>query len=95
MTHRHLIGIPSPPDDHQPDNITLGPVLPNHWNGDAWKREKANDNSYWLRAWNKSTSRFAIAQADTYEAARQLLQEDIAKGGTGKVTITVTEHKSK
>lgn len=95
MAHRHLIGIESPPDDHQPDNMTYGPVLPAGWSGDAWKREGASENSYWLRAWNKATGQYAVAQADTYEAARQLLQDCIAQGGTGKVTISATEHKPK
>src|SRR5207245_2593656 len=29
--HRDLIGIDSPPLDHEPDNMALGPVLPDGW----------------------------------------------------------------
>jgi hypothetical protein len=95
MPFRHLIGVDSPPEDHQPDNMTLGPSLPAGWDGDAWKREGTGGNSYWLRAWNKSTGQYAIVQASTYEAARQLLQERIGQGGSGKVAVTVSENKPK
>lgn len=93
MAHRHLLGVDSPPDDHRPDNLTDGPALPAGWDGEAWTRESAFGNSYWLRAWNKNTGHYAVAQANTYEAARQLLQDKIAHGGSGKVSITVTEYK--
>jgi len=89
MAHRHLLAIDSPPDDHAPDSQTLGPVLPLGWDGDAWQREDSNGNSYWLRAWNKSTSRYAVAQAETYETARESLLQDIETGGSGLGKITV------
>ncbi len=93
--YRNLLAIDSPPEDHESDNLTEGPALPAGWDGDAWKREKKDSNSYWLRAWNKKTGQYAIAQASTYEAARQLLQKRIAAGGTGKATITVSDNKPK
>jgi len=95
MAHRHLIGIDSPPDDHEADNMTSGPVLPAGWDGDAWKCEGTGTNSYWLRAWNKETGQYAVAQASTYESAQQLLQDSVAQGGSGKVTISFTEQKPK
>jgi len=91
MAHRHLIGINSPPNDHEPDNNTLGLDLPRGWDGDAWKREAAGSTSYWLRAWNKGTERFAIAQAEEYEAARKLLLQDIETGGSGKAILMIAE----
>ncbi len=54
MAIRDLLGVESPPSDHEPDNMTLGPNLPFGWEGDAWKRKSSDgNNSYWLRAWNK------------------------------------------
>ena len=90
MAARHLIAIPSPPDDHESDNMTLGPVLPAGWEGDSWNKEDTSGNSYWLRAWNKSTGRFSIAQADKYESARQMLLDDIDGGGAGETRITIS-----
>src|SRR5437762_3152770 len=33
--HRHLVGIDSPPEDYVADDMTLGPRLPEGWDGDA------------------------------------------------------------
>lgn len=76
--HRHLLGIESPPADHVPDPLTLGPVLPEGWDGDAWIAAKGDH--FFLRAWNKSSSRVAYARAETYETARRLLLDEIADG---------------
>jgi hypothetical protein len=92
MAHRHLIGVDSPPDDHVPDNMTLGPNLPAGWDGDAWTRESSHGNSYWLRAWNKSTGQYAIARAEKYEDARKRLLETINNGGNGRAVVSVTIH---
>jgi len=91
MPHRHLIAIESPPDNHEPDDMTLGPVLPAGWDGDAWKGKDKAGNSYWLRAWNQKTTCYAIAQASTYVAARQILCADVAEGGSRKAVIKVRE----
>jgi hypothetical protein len=69
--------------------MTLGPVLPAGWDGDAWAREGEGKNSYWLRAWNKITGQFAIAQAEKYEVAASLLRDRISEGGTGRALITI------
>ena len=39
---RHLLGIESPPADHVADPSTLGPVLPEGWDGDAWIAAKGD-----------------------------------------------------
>ena len=91
MANRHLLAIDSPPDDHEPDNQTLGPVLPTGWGGDAWMRESSDGNSYWLRAWNKSTGRYSIAQGTTYEETRAALVADVEQGGSYGVQIQFTE----
>jgi hypothetical protein len=91
--HRDLIGIESPPLDHKPDNLTLGPALPPGWDGDSWMREAPNASSYWLRAWNKNTGQYAIAQAADYEDARRSLLERIRLGGSGRVDVKVVEAK--
>lgn len=90
MSQRHRVGIDSPPADHEPDDLTLGPVLPAGWDGDAWKREAKNVNSYWLRAWNQSTGQYAIAKADRYDEARERLIESINSGGTGRAAVAVS-----
>ena len=75
--HRHLIALESPPAEFVPDPMTLGPVLPEGWDGDAWIRP--GNPSYFLRAWSID-GRVAYGIADTYEAARRLLLEDVASG---------------
>src|SRR5206468_7899609 len=69
--HRHLVGIDSPPSDYVPDDMTLGPRLPEEWDGDAWM--KPDGTSYFLRAWNKGEARYAIASGTKYEEARTRL----------------------
>jgi hypothetical protein len=88
--HRHLLGIDSPPKDYVPDNMTLGPRLPEGWDGDAWM-DPAN-GGFFLRAWNKIQARCAIAQSSKYEEARKTLLDEIAQGGR-RVEIRVTETK--
>lgn len=86
--HRHLVGIDSPPRDYVPDDMTLGPRLPDGWDGDAWM--KPDGGGYFLRAWNKTTARCAIAVGTKYEEARKRLLDEIAHGGN-KVEIRLTE----
>jgi hypothetical protein len=86
--HRHLVGIDSPPPDFVPDDMTLGPRLPDGWDGDAWM--KPGGSSYFLRAWNKAHARCATAQDAKYEDARTRLLAAIAAGGR-KVEISATE----
>ena len=56
--HRHLLGIDSPPREYVPDDMTLGPVLPEGWDGDAWM--KPAGGGYFLRAWNKNAAPCAV-----------------------------------
>ncbi len=66
-SHRHLVGIESPADDFVPDNMTLGPRLPEGWDGDAWT--SADETRYFLRAWNKRKASFAIGTGDRFDDA--------------------------
>ena len=77
--HRDLIGIDSPPHSFVPDRMTLGPRLPEGWDGDAWT--SPDESSYFLRAWNKAAAAYAIGKADRYQDARAMLLDEIAKGG--------------
>jgi hypothetical protein len=77
-SHRHLLGIDSPPADCVPDDMTLGPRLPQGWDGDAWMRP--GGGGYFLRAWNKATGRYAIGVGSKYEEARQNLLKDVQHG---------------
>ena len=86
--HRDLIGIESPPLDFFPDPMTLGPRLPDGWDGDAWVAP--NEAGYFLRAWNKSTAHYAIARASKYEEARDRLLDEI-RHHPRRVTIQMTE----
>jgi len=86
--HRHLLGIESPPPDYVPDSMTLGPALPEGWDGDSW--EKVGGRGYFLRAWNKDLGRIALGQADTYEEARRRLMGEISTG-TRRVAISFLE----
>ena len=88
--HRHLLGIDSPPRDYIPDDMTLGPVIPEGWDGDAWM--KPGGGGYFLRAWNKNAARYATAHGDKYEQAREKLLAEIAGGGK-TVEIRATETK--
>ncbi len=45
--HRDLIGIESPPPGFAPDPMTLGPRLPEGWDGDAWVGP--GESEYFLR----------------------------------------------
>ena len=74
--HRHLLGLVSPPREFVPDPMTLGPVLPEGWDGDAW-----TGNGYFLRAWNKDLGRVAYSTAATYAETRRQLLAEIASGG--------------
>jgi hypothetical protein len=86
--HRHLVGIDSPPADYIPDDMTLGPRLPEGWDGDGWM--KPAGDSYFLRAWNKGQARYAVATGTKYEEARKRLLDEIAGGGK-RVEIRATE----
>ena len=86
--HRDLVGIESPPHDFVPDRMTLGPRLPEGWDGDAWTAP--DESCYFLRAWNKATASFAIGRGSRYEDARALLLDEIAKGGR-PVSVRVQE----
>jgi hypothetical protein len=86
--HRHLLGIDSPPDDYVPDDMTLGPRLPEGWDGDAWTQP--GGGGHFLRAWHKPTGRYAIGTGSKYEEARQRLLEDI-KSGSRRALVNVTE----
>jgi hypothetical protein len=76
--HRHLLGIESPPPDYVADPMSQGPVLPEGWDGDAWVDPLGQ--GYFLRGWNKRTSRIAYGTGQTYEAARKKLLDDVARG---------------
>ena len=89
LMHRHLLGIESPPSDYVPDSMTLGPVLPEGWDGDSWEKA-GGGRGYFLRAWNKGSGRIAIGQADTYEEARRRLMGDIS-AGTRSVSISLQQ----
>jgi hypothetical protein len=89
--HRDLVGIDSPPDEFIPDNMTLGPRLPEGWDGDAWT--SPDESSYFLRAWNKQLARYALGRGMRYTDAREALLEDIKSGGR-RVEITASENKS-
>jgi hypothetical protein len=78
LVHRHLIGVDSPPSDYVPDPMTLGPVLPEGWDGDTWEKIGLG---YFLRAWNKNSGRVAYSRASSYEEARRLLLREVATGG--------------
>jgi len=86
--HRHLLGIDSPPADYVPDNMTLGPRLPEGWDGDAWTHPAGD--GYFLRAWHKASGRYALGKGAKYEEARRILLNDIQTGHK-KVVIQVTE----
>ena len=86
--HRHLIGIDSPPADYVADDMTVGPVLPEGWDGDAWMNPSGG--GHFLRAWNKQTGRFAIGAGTKYEDARQHLLDDVRRGSR-RVVVTVAE----
>lgn len=79
--HRDLVGIDSPPADYVADDMTLGPRLPEGWDGDAWM--KPGGGGFFLRAWNKAQARYALAQDATYEDARNKLLVEITGGGKG------------
>jgi len=83
--HRHLLGLESPPDDHLPDPMTQGPVLPEGWDGDAWVGIKGR--GYFLRAWNAGTGRIAYGRGTTYKEARDALLAEVAEGAH-RVTVT-------
>jgi hypothetical protein len=87
--HRDLVGIESPPHEFVPDRMALGPRLPEGWDGDAWT--SPDESSYFLRAWNKATATYAIGTGNSYEDARAILLDEIAKGGR-RVEIRV-EHR--
>ena len=78
--HRHLIGIESPPHHFVADRMSLGPRLPEGWDGDSWT--SPDESEFFLRAWNKATGRCAIAAGGTYEQARTALLDQIKVGGT-------------
>jgi hypothetical protein len=80
LMHRHLIGLESPPPEYVADPMTLGPVLPEGWDGDAWEKVGGRGGSF-LRAWNKATGRVAYATATSYEEARRLLLLEVSSGG--------------
>lgn len=86
--HRHLMGIDSPPADFISDDLTLGPRLPEGWDGDAWMRPQ--EGGYFLRAWNKAAARYALGRGTTEAEAKAQLLEQIARGGQ-PVEIRVTE----
>lgn len=76
--HRHLVGLDSPPPEYIADPMTLGPVLPEGWDGDAWVEPRGR--GYFLRAWNKGTARVAYGIGTTYEESRKRLLDDVAAG---------------
>ena len=78
-SNRDLIGIDSPPHTFVPDRMTLGPRLPEGWDGDAWT--SPDESSYFLRAWNKAAATYAIGKANRYQDARAMLLGEIAQGG--------------
>jgi len=86
--HRDLVGIDSPPDNYIPDNMTLGPRLPEGWDGDAWV--KPGGDGCFLRAWSKAFGRYATAQGSKYEETRIQLLATIEAGGN-RAEITVRE----
>jgi hypothetical protein len=86
--HRHLVGIDSPPNHFVPDRMTLGPRLPEGWDGDAWT--SPDESTFFLRAWNRSTGRFALGTGSGYEEARAALLREISQGGR-PVVIRVQE----
>ena len=88
LMHRHLLGIESPPSEYVPDPMTLGPVLPEGWDGDAWL--DPGGRKYFLRAWNKTTSRIAYGSGSSYEEARRLLLRKVVNP-TERVTIAISE----
>jgi hypothetical protein len=77
--HRDLIGIESPPREFVPDRMTLGPRLPDGWDGDAWT--SPDEARFFLRAWNKAIARYAIGTGGRYEEARANLLDELNKGG--------------
>jgi hypothetical protein len=86
--HRHLVGIDSPPNQFVPDRMTLGPRLPEGWDGDSWT--SPDESAFFLRAWNKSTGRYAIGTGSAYEEARAALLREVNSGGRS-VVIHVQE----
>ncbi len=86
--HRHLVGIESPPCDFVPDPMTLGPALPENWDGDAWI--SSDDRNYFLRAWNKDSGRIAYGSGESYDNARRSLLDNITNG-TARAVVSVKE----
>jgi uncharacterized protein YodC (DUF2158 family) len=84
--HRHLIGIESPPDGFVLDHMTIGPSFPSDWEVETWIRA-GSAVGYWLRAWNKSTARYAIAKANTYSEAADNLRDDVSRGGSHEARV--------
>ena len=78
--HRHLIGLKSSPADYNADTMTLGPVLPEGWDGVAWERVGGRGGSF-LRAWNKAKGLVSYGEANSYEEARCLLLDEVSRGG--------------
>jgi len=90
-SHRHLVAIDSPPDDYEFDKFIEGPVLPVGWTGDSWVRPEPT--GYFLRAWSKSTSEWAVENGDKYVETRDALVARIRNGLVKKATITFAEVK--
>lgn len=86
--HRHLVGIDSPPAHFVPDRMTLGPRLPEGWDGDSWT--SPDESRFFLRAWSKSSERYAVANGSTYEEARTGLLQEINAGGR-PVQVSIRE----
>ena len=85
-SHRHLIGVETPPQDFVLDNIIMGPNFPSDWEVETWTH-KGDCEAYWLRAWNKSTGRYAVASSHSYTDAADKLRNDVAQGGSYKAKI--------
>ncbi len=76
--HRHLLGLDSPPRDYVAEPMTLGPNLPESWDGDAWVGPaKAG---YFLRAWNKGQGRAAYGEGPSFEDALGRLLDSVGTG---------------
>ncbi len=86
--HRHLLGVDSPPRDYVPEPTTLGPILPEDWDGEIWVAPRAR--GYFLRAWNKAEGRVAYGQGPSYPVARDRLLEAVTTGAK-VVEFTVRE----
>ena len=59
------------------DPLTLGPVLPPEWDGDAWMKRCDLGYSYCVRAWRAGGREVYLGRGIRYEDAARSLREQV------------------